>query len=192
MGMRQSFINALMIVASFWAIFIVSVITDVDFTPFGILPRHSEGIKGILFAPFIHGSFAHLISNTIPMLVLTTVIFWMYRKIAFRVLLLSILMGGLLVWIFGRSTTLNTNHIEVLTHHIGASGVIFALVGFLIASGIFRKKIKALMIAVAIFFLYGGIIWGVLPTQPGVSWEGHLFGFISGVVLAYIFKDSES
>jgi membrane associated rhomboid family serine protease len=179
--MRQSFINALMIVASFWAVFIISELVGIDFNHFGIIPRRIEGIKGILFAPFLHGSFAHLISNTIPMLVLTTVLFWMYRKIAFRVLILSTLMGGLLVWIFGRTA-----------FHIGASGVIFALLGFLIASGIFRRKIKALIIAVGIFFLYGGVIWGVLPTQPGVSWESHLFGLISGIGLAYIFRDSEN
>jgi membrane associated rhomboid family serine protease len=178
--MRQSFINAVMIVASFWAVFLISKLIDVDFNHFGITPRHSEGIKGILFAPFLHANFAHLLSNTIPMLILTTVLFWMYPKIAFRVLILSTLMGGSLVWIFARTA-----------FHIGASGVIFALVGFLIASGIFRRKIKALLIAIVIFFLYGGIIWGVLPSQPGVSWESHLFGFISGVALAYIFKDAE-
>jgi membrane associated rhomboid family serine protease len=178
--MRQSFINAVMIVASFWAVFIISGLLDVDFSHFGIIPRHSDGIKGILFAPFLHGNFTHLISNTIPMLVLTTVLFWIYPKIAFRVLILSALMGGSLVWIFGRAT-----------FHIGASGVIFALVGFIISSGIFRRKLKALLIAIVIFFLYGGIMWGILPTQPGVSWESHLFGFISGVALAYIFKDSD-
>jgi membrane associated rhomboid family serine protease len=178
--MRQSFITALMIVASFWAVFIVSEIVGVNFNHFGIVPRHSEGIKGILFAPFLHGSFAHLISNTLPMLILTAVLFWMYKKLAFRVLLLSALMGGSLVWLFGRSA-----------FHIGASGVIFALVGFLIASGIFRKKLKALLVAIVIFFLYGGIVWGVLPTQPGVSWESHLFGFISGIILAYLFRNSE-
>jgi membrane associated rhomboid family serine protease len=178
--MRQSFINAVMIVASFWAVFIISELIGVDFNHFGIVPRSSEGIKGILFAPFLHGNFTHLISNTIPMLVLTTVLFWIYPRIAFRVLILSVLMGGTLVWIFGRAA-----------FHIGASGVIFALVGFIMASGIFRRKLKALLIAFVIFFLYGGILWGILPTQPGVSWESHLFGAVSGVALAYIFKDSD-
>jgi membrane associated rhomboid family serine protease len=114
------------------------------------------------------------------MLILSTVLFLFYRNIAFRVLLLSAIMGGILVWIFGRTA-----------FHIGASGVIFSLVGFLIASGIFRKRIKALLIAIAIFFFYGGIVWGILPTQPGVSWESHMFGFLSGIGLAYIFRDSE-
>ncbi len=178
--MKNSFIFALMIVAAMWAVFIVNALVPIDFNQFGIIPRQVEGIKGILFAPFLHGSLAHIVSNTIPMLVLATVLFWFYRNIAVRVLLLSAVMGGLLVWVFGRTA-----------FHIGASGVIFALVGFLIASGIFRKKIKALLLAIGIFFFYGGIVWGVLPTQPGVSWESHLFGFLSGIALAYLFKDSD-
>lgn len=179
--MKNSLIIAFMIVASFWTVFIVDSILGIDINHFGIIPRRAEGIKGILFAPFLHGSFAHLVSNSVPMLVLATVLFWFYRKIAVRVLLLSAVMGGLLVWIFGRTA-----------FHIGASGLIFALLSFLIASGIFRKKLKALLIAVIIFFLYGGVIWGILPSQPGVSWESHLFGFISGIALAYIFKDAET
>jgi membrane associated rhomboid family serine protease len=178
--MKNSITRALMIVASFWAVFIINELVIIDFNQFGIIPRRTEGLKGILFAPFLHGDFGHLMSNTVPMLVLTTVLFWFYRRVALRVLLLSTIMGGTLVWIFGRSA-----------FHIGASGVVFALVGFLIASGIFRKKIKALLIAIIIFLLYGGVVWGVLPTQPGVSWESHLFGFISGIFLAYVFRESK-
>lgn len=177
--MKNSFIIALMIVGVMWAVFILNSIIPVDFNQFGIIPRRTEGLKGILFAPFLHGNFAHLLSNTIPMLVLTTVLFWFYRKVAVKVLIFSIILGGLLVWIFGRTA-----------FHIGASGVVFALVAFLISSGIFRKRIKALLIAIIVFFLYGGVVWGILPTQPGVSWESHLFGFISGVLLAYTYKDS--
>ena len=178
--MKKSFLIALTIVASIWVVFIVNQLVTIDFNHYGILPRSKSGIKGILFAPFLHLNFLHLMSNTIPLLVLTTVLFWMYEKVAVRVLVLSALMGGLLVWLFARTSI-----------HIGASGVIFSLVGFLIASGIFRKKIKAILIGIVIFFLYGGIIWGILPTQQGVSWEGHLFGLISGVALAYIFKDTQ-
>jgi membrane associated rhomboid family serine protease len=177
--MKSSLSIALMIVASFWAVFILNAIIGVDFNQFGIVPRNSDGIKGILFAPFLHGSFQHIVSNTFPMLVLSTALLFFYRKIAVRILILSTIMGGLLVWIFGRTA-----------FHIGASGVIFALVGFLIASGIFRKRIKALLVAIAIFLLYGGIVWGVLPSEPGVSWESHMFGFLSGIVLAYVFRKS--
>lgn len=179
--MKNSLAIAFSIVATMWVVFILNQMVRIDFNQFGIIPRETEGIKGILFAPFLHGSLAHILSNTVPMLVLTTVLFWFYRKIAVRILLLSAIMGGALVWVFGRSA-----------FHIGASGVIFSLVGFLVASGIFRKKIKALLLAIVIFLLYGGIVWGVLPSQPGVSWESHLFGFLTGIILAYIFRDTEA
>jgi len=179
--MKNGLAIAFSIVATMWVVFILNQMVGVDFNQFGIIPRETEGIKGILFAPFLHGSLAHILSNTVPMLVLTTVLFWFYKKIAVRILLLSAIMGGALVWVFGRSA-----------YHIGASGVIFSLVGFLVASGIFRKKIKALLLAIVIFVFYGGIVWGILPTQPGVSWESHLFGFLTGIILAYIFRDSEA
>jgi membrane associated rhomboid family serine protease len=180
MPLKKSFTVALMIVASLWAVFILNQLIPIDLNHYGIIPRTKSGIKGILFAPFLHLNLMHIMSNTIPLFILTTVLFWMYEKVAVRVLVLSALMGGLLVWIFARPSV-----------HIGASGVIFSLVGFIIASGIFRKKIKPLLIGIVIFFLYGGIIWGILPNQPGVSWEGHLFGLISGIALAYIFKDTK-
>ena len=178
--MKKSFTIALTIVAIMWAVFIIDLIAGLNLNRFGIIPRQIEGIKGILFAPFLHANLAHLISNTVPMFVLCTTLFWFYDNIAMRILLLSIVMGGTLVWIFARSAC-----------HIGASGVIFSLVAFLIASGIFRKKFKAFLLGLAVFFFYGGVVWGILPTQPGVSWESHLFGFISGIILAYLFKDSD-
>ncbi|MBN1251449.1 MAG: rhomboid family intramembrane serine protease [Bacteroidales bacterium] len=178
--MKNSLTTALSIVALLWMILILNSLIPIDFNQFGILPRNINGIKGILFSPFLHMNMAHLISNTIPLFVLLTGLFFFYRKVAVRVLVLSVIIGGSLVWIFGRTA-----------FHIGASGVIFSLIGFLIASGIFRKNIKALLLAIIIFFMYGGVIWGILPTQPYISWEGHLFGFITGILLAYIFKDTK-
>jgi membrane associated rhomboid family serine protease len=117
--MKKSFLIALTIVASIWVVFIVNQLVTIDFNHYGILPRSKSGIKGILFAPFLHLNFLHLMSNTIPLLVLTTVLFWMYEKVAVRVLVLSALMGGLLVWLFARTSI-----------HIGASGVYFHLLDF--------------------------------------------------------------
>ena len=179
--MKRSIAIGLSIVAAMWIIFLLNAAVGMNFNSFGILPRETEGIKGILFAPFLHANLEHLLSNSVPMLVLTTTLYWFYPRIATRIFLLSMIMGGTLVWILARTS-----------YHIGASGVIFSLVGFLTASGIFRKRFKAFLLGLAVFLFYGGIIWGVLPTQPGVSWESHLFGFISGVALAYIFRDTES
>jgi len=186
--MKNSFVTAVTIVAIMWGIFILNAIIYMDFNQYGIRPRQINGLTGILFCPFLHGNLAHIISNTLPMLILTTVLFWFYKNVAVRVLFFSTIIGGSLVWIFARSTRV-INGMEAHTSHIGASGVVFALVGFLIASGIFRRKIKALLIAIVIFFLYGGVVWGVLPTDPNISWEGHLFGFLTGIGLAYTYKN---
>ena len=176
--MKNSFITSVYIVGFLWLILILDVIIPIRFFEFGISPREISGITGILFAPFLHGGVRHLVSNSIPLLILLTTLFYFYPKISVKVLILSIIIGGGLVWLFARSS-----------YHIGASGVVFSLVGFLIASGIFRKNIKAILISIVVFLMYGGVIWGVLPGQRGVSWEGHLFGFIVGIVLAYVFKD---
>jgi len=128
----------------------------------------------------LHGSWGHIISNTLPLFFLTWALLFFYERIALRIWVFSAFLGGVLVWIFARDAV-----------HIGASGVIFSLISFLIASGIFRKSFKSIIVSIIIFFLYGGAIWGVLPTQPGVSWEGHLFGFLVGILLAYIYKDSQ-
>ncbi|MEN8120104.1 MAG: rhomboid family intramembrane serine protease [Bacteroidota bacterium] len=178
--MKNSIVIALSAVALLWAILIIDSIIPIDFNQFGIIPRRTEGLKGILFAPLLHANWSHLISNSMPLLVLLTGLFWLYNKVAIRVLIFSTVIGGGLVWLLGREA-----------FHIGASGVIFSLVAFFIASGIFKKNFKAIILAVFVFFMYGGIVWGVLPGQPGVSWEGHLFGFITGIGLAYFYRDVE-
>ncbi|MCF6240479.1 MAG: rhomboid family intramembrane serine protease [Bacteroidales bacterium] len=178
--MKKSLVTAMSIVSLLWVIFIIDLIIPVNFTSFGILPRSSEGIKGILFAPFLHLNLAHIMSNTMPLLILLTGLFWFYERIAWRVLALSIIIGNGLVWILGRSLV-----------HVGASGVIFSLVSFFILSAVFKKNLKSLILGLFVFFMYGGIIWGVLPGQAGISWEGHLFGFIAGGILAYFFRDVE-
>lgn len=176
--MKNGLVIAISIVTLLWIILIINAIIPIDFNNFGIIPRRTEGIKGILFAPFLHLNWSHLISNSMPLIILLTGLFWLYNKVAIRVLALSIVIGGGLVWILGREA-----------FHIGASGVIFSLVAFFIANGIFKRDFKAILLAIFVFFMYGGVVWGILPTQSGVSWESHLFGFITGIGLAYFFRD---
>ncbi|MGB3559764.1 MAG: rhomboid family intramembrane serine protease [Geitlerinemataceae cyanobacterium] len=140
---------------------------------YGILPRNLIGLRGILFMPFLHGNFPHLIANTIPFIILGWLV--MLRKISdfFVVTAVTMLVGGLGVWVFGSPGL-----------HIGASGIIFGYLGFLLLRGLFQRSFGGILLSLVVGFLYGGLIWGVLPGQPGVSWEGHLFGFLGGVVAA--------
>ncbi len=140
---------------------------------YGILPRNLIGLRGILFAPFLHGGLGHLISNTIPFLVLGWLIMVRETSDFFAVSVISALVSGLGTWIFGSPGI-----------HIGASGVIFGYLGYLVARGYFERSAVAIAMSLFVTALYGSLIWGVLPLQPGISWEGHLFGFLGGILSA--------
>ena len=169
---------ALGVVGLLWFIELIDYILPANLDVLGIIPRETRGLKGIVLSPFLHGGWKHLISNSVPLLVLLTTVLTFYKKVWLQVTIFSALIGGVAVWAFARTGTV----------HIGASGVIFSLITFLLASGVFRKNIKAILIALVILFLYGGALWGVIPGQEGISWEGHLFGAIAGIILAWVYK----
>jgi len=160
-----------------WVVFLLSFVLELDLRRMGILPRDLYGIFGIITAPFIHANFSHLISNTFPLILLGWSIFFFYPKVSSRVFLAVYLLTGFLVWLLAREV-----------YHIGASGLVYAFVSFLFFSGIFRKDNKSIAIALLVTFLYGGVVWGVLPGQKGISWESHLFGAIAGLVAAFTFR----
>jgi membrane associated rhomboid family serine protease len=141
---------------------------------FGIHPRSLGGLWGILFAPFLHGSFAHLAANTVPLLVLGWLVMLRENWEFYVVTALSALVGGLGVWLLGAPNSV----------HIGASGVVFGLLGFLLLRGYFERSFPSVFLSLVVGFFYGGVLWGVLPGQPGISWEAHLFGFLGGVIAA--------
>ncbi len=178
--LKKSVIISLWIVASVWIIYLIDpLVFFIDFTDYGIHPRRLSGLPGILTSPFLHANWQHLLSNTFPLLILSFLMIYFYNKLWVPSTILCILLGGLIVWLIGRSGT----------NHIGASGLIFSYIGFLIAAGIFSKNIKSLLIALLVLFLYGGaLIQGIIPHRPGVSWEGHLFGAVSGIIVAYLYK----
>ena len=156
-----------------WAVYFLDSIYPVELAVFGILPRTLRGLIGIATAPLLHGSVAHLVSNTMPVLILATVLYMFYDRIASRVFLQCYFFTGLLVWLFGRPF-----------YHIGASGLIYGLASFLMFFGLFRRDFRSLLISIIIVIFYGSIFYGVLPTQLGVSWESHLFGGIVGFLNA--------
>lgn len=170
----------LLFIVLLWIIRIIDFIIPYDFCRWGILPRHVSGLFGIVFAPLLHANFYHLISNTLPIFILLTATFAFYRKQAIPVVLGIVIVGGSLVWIFGRSA-----------NHVGISGLIYGLAAFLVAAGIYKKDAKSIIVSIVIIALYGGLVWGVLPGKYWISWEGHLFGAASGVLMAFGFFKKE-
>ncbi|MBW4519492.1 MAG: rhomboid family intramembrane serine protease [Scytolyngbya sp. HA4215-MV1] len=140
---------------------------------YGILPRTVIGLRGILLAPFLHGSIAHLVSNTIPFLALGWFVMLRETRDFFTVSAITLLVSGFGTWLFGSPG-----------FHIGASGIIFGYFGFLLLRGYFERSFRSILLSLVVGLFYGGLIWGVLPQQNGISWEGHLFGFIGGVLAA--------
>ncbi|MEQ9439455.1 MAG: rhomboid family intramembrane serine protease [Cyclobacteriaceae bacterium] len=156
-----------------WGVFFLDQLYPVDLAMFGILPRTIPGLIGIFTAPLLHGSVAHLVSNTMPVIILGTVLYMFYRPIARRVFLQCYFLTGILVWLFARTSI-----------HIGASGLIYGLAFFLIFFGLFQRDFKSLLISIVMMIVYGGIFYGVLPTQSYVSWESHLLGGLVGLLNA--------
>ncbi|MCA9916611.1 MAG: rhomboid family intramembrane serine protease [Anaerolineales bacterium] len=148
----------------------------------GVRPRTLSGLWGILWAPFLHGSFRHLLANTGPLLILGSIVMLSRRlRDFFFISFIIVLIGGLGAWLIGPR----------LSVHLGASGLIFGYFGFLLLSAYFERSCRAIAIALVVLMLYSGIIWGVLPQGGGISWQTHLFGFIGGWVAAYLLSQRE-
>ncbi len=165
------------------AILLIHLISELlNFYPYrlGILPRKLEGLLGIFSAPLIHSNFSHLISNFFPLVLMGLGIFYFYPKSAYNVFAFVYLLTGVLVWLFARGV-----------YHIGASGIVYAFVSYLFFNGIFRRDTKSLSLSLIVVFLYGGMVWGILPGMEGISWESHLFGAISGMIASFIFRKTD-
>ena len=175
--LRIAFAIALSFALLLWAVKLVEYFVGLDFTRFGIYPRQAGGLTGVLFSPFIHGSFAHLFANTAPIIVIGTMLLYGYPRAA-KVLLPFVYLGsGAAVWLFAREA-----------YHIGASGLAFGMLFFVLTVGILRWDRRAIALSLVVFFLYGGMIWGVLPVAREVSFESHLSGGLIGVVLAFLLR----
>ena len=160
-----------------WIIELLSVYFDYRLLWLGVIPRTISGIPGIFFAPFIHGNYEHLLSNTLPLLVVGSGLIYFYGEIAKSVLLMIWFFTGFWVWLAARQES-----------HIGASGLIYGLVCFLFLSGILRKDTRLLAVSLLVTFLYGSLVWGILPVDQSISWESHLFGSIAGFFCAVYYR----
>ena len=182
---RQRFLGSLivplLIVAVMWVVKIIEVSLGTDFGRYGLAPHTLRGLLGIFTLPFLHGSWEHLLSNTVPILVLGTALYYCYPSLANRVLLITYLASGLITWCIGAPDST----------HIGASALVYGLNLFLITSGFIRGNRLLIVISLIMVFLYGSFIWGMIPSlaiPQNISWEGHLSGAVIGVLLAVFLR----
>jgi membrane associated rhomboid family serine protease len=175
--LRSSFLIPAAFVIVLVLVEVGKYVFDVDLVQFGVFPRKFSGLVGVFTYPFIHSGWEHLTNNSAALLVLGTMLYYFYRPIATKTLLWVYLMSGFWLWIGGRAN-----------FHIGASGIVYALFGFLFFSGLLRKHLKLMALSLLVVFLYGSLVWGVLPIDHHISYEGHLFGLIAGAVVAVAYR----
>lgn len=196
-SLTKSLVFPLIFLLIIWAIFYYDHKYSFDLYALGINPRKFSGLIGILFSPLLHGDFNHIISNTFPLLILATMLFYYYKDIAYKTFFIIYFSEGILVWLFGSLFFTRNSHLD--SYHIGASGIIYGLAGFLFFSGLIRKNLTLYGTSLLVIFLYGSVVWGIFPLQfqraihyityeQNISWEGHLFGFLTGLTLAFIFR----
>ncbi|HRH70862.1 MAG TPA: rhomboid family intramembrane serine protease [Flavobacteriales bacterium] len=175
--LAYSIVPPALIVLVLWCVFLLDRVYVLDLARWGILPRTLHGLWGVLFSPFIHGDMEHLLNNSIPLLVLGSALLYFFPRLTGRVVLASWVISGTWVWISARDN-----------YHIGASGVVYGIAAFLFTSGLLRKQRTLMGLSLLVVFLYGGLIWGVFPIVPRISWESHFWGAASGVIMAFLYR----
>lgn len=177
---RISFAIAFTLLLLMWAVFAFDYYLELDLYRYGVRPGELSGLIGVITSPFLHGTrdYGHILSNSMPAFLLTWLLFYHYRTIATKVFLMIFILAGLGTWYLGKES-----------YHIGMSGVIYGLTSFLVFSGFFRKNMRVAGISLFVIFIYGSLIWGILPIKIGVSWEGHLSGLFAGIMAAVLFKE---
>ncbi|MFN5209653.1 MAG: rhomboid family intramembrane serine protease [Bacteroidota bacterium] len=158
-------------------VMLIQDLSNTTFYHWGIFPRTSKGLRGILFAPFIHGSWSHLVSNAVPLLLMGFGVFYYFSDTGYKVFFWLAFSNGLWVWSFARAS-----------YHVGASGMVYGLAVFLVLSAMLKRNRNLLFFSLVVIFLYGGMVWGVFPVDPKISWESHLMGAMAGAILAYWYR----
>jgi membrane associated rhomboid family serine protease len=173
----RSFKAALSFVGLMWAVHLFNFVLPIDLRVFGIHPREVFGLSGVLFCPFLHANLAHLVANSLALLPLLFIAFCYNRSRSAGAVFVIILLGGLGTWLFGSPG-----------NHIGASGLVFGLIGFLLFVGVYFRDFKAIIVSVIVLLAYGASLLSLLIVIPGISWSGHFFGFLGGVFAAKLAK----
>jgi membrane associated rhomboid family serine protease len=165
-------------VALMWVVFFATVATGGALLSLGIIPRSLIGLRGIVFAPFLHGSLAHLLANSIPFAMMGWFVMLRDSRHFVSVTAAAMLGSGLVAWLLGASGSV----------HVGASGVIFGYLGFLMLSGWYARSVASILLSILVSVMWGGLVFGVLPGQMGISWQAHLGGFIGGALAARSYR----
>jgi membrane associated rhomboid family serine protease len=171
----KMFVPVLTLVVIIWTVEVVNLLLGHRLTSFGVLPRSSSGLIGIVLSPFIHAGFWHAVSNTIPLLILGGLTLAADKASFWMTTVSIILLSGAFVWLFARSS-----------YHVGASGLVFGYFGALISQAVIERSLKSIVLAMITITLYGGLLWGVLPLRSHISFEGHFFGLIAGILHIWI------
>ena len=179
---KANFVLALTISLGFlaflWLIFLVDAMFGLRLGRFGLRPGSVPGLIGLVTAPLLHGSAAHMFSNSLPLLISLTAMLFLYPNSAIRAIPVIWLGSGLFAWIIGRES-----------FHYGASGLVYGLLAFVFVSGVIRRDMRSIAVSLMVWFLYGTMVWGVLPIRPHMSWELHLGGAVMGVLMAIVFRN---
>lgn len=175
------------VVVFLWILHALRLLLGMRASSWGIVPRHWDGLHGILTSPLAHGDWGHLANNSVPLFATTVLLVYFFPRIAARALLLIYVLTGVAVWLLARGQGWGA---EVTISHVGASGVAYGLVSFLFWLGVFKRSVQSIVVALIILFYFSGMIAGVLPDQLNVSWESHLIGALVGALVAYRFRSS--
>ena len=178
----EAIVYPLLLLIIMWLSYWADTLSSMDFYKYGVKPGDVSGLAGVICMPLIHAQrdFAHIVNNSLPIIVLLSAVIYFYREIALRVFVLSWLVSGLGLWAFAFTSN---------SYHIGMSALIYALAAFLFTSGVIRKYLPLQGISLFVVFIYGSMIWGIFPMQTHVSWQGHLSGMVVGILLALLYKN---
>jgi len=172
------FLIPLVYVVSIWLLYWIEITFSFNFNKYGVFPRTLMGFRGVFLTHFIHSNTNHLFNNSIPLFVLLSSLFYFYKEVAYKVLFFGGFFTGFITWMIARES-----------YHIGASGIVYLLFSFVFFSGIIKKHYRLVALSLIVIFLYGSMIWYILPIKDGMSWEGHLSGFLVGVFFAIIYRN---
>ena len=175
---KSIFLIPIAYVLIIWIIYGIEIAFGYNFNKYGVYPRNLMGFRGVFLTHFIHNNTSHLFNNSIPLFVLLSSLFYFYKEVAYKVLFFGGFFAGFITWMIARES-----------YHIGASGIVYVLFSFVFFSGVIKKHYRLVALSLIVIFLYGSMIWYILPIKDGISWEGHLSGLLVGLFFSILYRN---